>query len=464
MRLNSLAFRLFASSAAWTLIVLPVAGLLLSSVYKTTIERSFNARLDALLTGLVAASAADASGRPQRPDLSGQAFQQPFSGWYWQIKLPDSQVPLHISNSLLDQTLPLPSESGIPPDANNVRKAVVAGPEGQKLRVLEREIAFASIAGNPVYSYAVAGDIAEIDQDVNQFSALLAMALSLLGLGLVAATVFQVRFGLRPLRAVRKGLASIRSGEAQRLEGDLPEEIVPLQEELNALIRANHDVVERARTHVGNLAHALKTPLSVITNEARGKRTPLAGKVVEQADLMRAQITHHLDRARMAASAGAIHSATPVDPVFSALMRALERIYEEKGLTFTSDWPADAVFQGEKHDLEEMVGNLLDNSCKWAKSQVALKVIRLKPEKAGGPRRLAVFVDDDGPGLTRKKREEALKRGQRLDESKPGSGLGLSIVSDLAHVYKGTFKLKESPLGGLRARLELPEAVPPRNA
>ncbi|MEC9367718.1 MAG: ATP-binding protein, partial [Pseudomonadota bacterium] len=423
--------------------------------------RSFNARLDALLTGLVAASAADDTGRPKRPDLSGQAFQQPFSGWYWQIKTAGANEPLHISNSLLDQTLKLPSEGGIAPDEHNVRRGVMPGPEGQRLRILEREIAFASIPGNPVYSYAVAGDASEIEYDVGQFTTLLATALFLLGLGLVAAMAFQVRFGLRPLRAVRKGLAAIRSGEAQRLEGDLPEEIAPLQEELNALIRANHDVVERARTHVGNLAHALKTPLSVITNEARGKRAPLARKVVEQADVMRAQITHHLDRARMAASAGAIHSATPIDPVFSALMRALERIYEEKGLTFTSDWPTDAVFQGEKHDLEEMVGNLLDNACKWANSEVALKIMRLRPARSEGPLRLAVFVDDDGPGLSRKKRESALKRGRRLDESKPGSGLGLSIVSDLAHVYKGTFKLKESPMGGLRARLELPE-VPPK--
>jgi len=274
-----------------------------------------------------------------------------------------------------------------------------------------------------------------------------------LGLGLVVATLFQVRFGLAPLRAIRHDLAAIRSGDAERLEGELPTEIRPLQQELNALIQSNREIVDRARTHVGNLAHALKTPLSVITNEAREKDGPLAGKVIEQAELMRNQITHHLDRARVAARSGAIGDITDVDGVLNGLKRALDRIYEGRALELDVRSDAELKFQGEKQDFEEMVGNLLDNACKWAKSRVWVTATR-----AGGAANFEVLVDDNGPGLTEAERERAVKRGQRLDETKPGSGLGLSIVAELAHLYKGRFELEPSPHGGLRARLELPAA------
>jgi signal transduction histidine kinase len=277
------------------------------------------------------------------------------------------------------------------------------------------------------------------------------LALTVLGLGLVLATYFQVRFGLRPLQAIGRGLSAIRSGDAELLEGDLPSEIVPLQKELNALIASNRAIVERARTHVGNLAHALKTPLSVITNEAAGSRTGFATKVSDQAELMRDQITHHLNRASMAARSGVIGGQTEVEPVVKSLVRALTRIYEDRELALSLDCPKDVVFHGEKHDLEEMVGNLLDNACKWAKSDVSLMV-----SLAEG--RLVLNVDDDGPGLPKKERHSATKRGRRLDETKPGSGLGLSIISELAHLYQGKLTLERSDKGGLRARLELPGA------
>jgi signal transduction histidine kinase len=286
-----------------------------------------------------------------------------------------------------------------------------------------------------------------------EFTTMLIAALALLGVGLVVATLFQVRFGLAPLRAIRHDLSAIRSGEAEKLEGGLPDEITPLQQELNALIQSNREIVERARTHVGNLAHALKTPLSVITNEARGKRRPLAAKVIEQAEIMRIQITHHLDRARVAARAGAIGDTTNVETVLKALKRTLDRIHDERGIELSLSCSNGLKFLGEKQDFEEMVGNLLDNACKWARSRV-----RLSAERAEGAPSFTVLVDDDGPGLNRAERAKAVKRGQRLDESKPGSGLGLSIVADLAHLYKGRFDLEPSPDGGLRARLELPAA------
>jgi signal transduction histidine kinase len=454
MRLNSLAFRLFASAAAWTLVIVPTAAILLISLYRHAVERNFDARLNVYLTNLIASSTAEGATTPKQPaNLGEPAFTIPFSGWYWQIKPLDRAArPLFVSDSLLDQQLKLPSASDVAADANLTRHAYAPGPEGQRLRIVEREIRRAS-RNSMRYSYAIAGDASEIDGDITEFTTMLIAALALLSMGLVVATLFQVRFGLAPLRAVRHDLAAIRSGEAEKLEGQLPDEIRPLQQELNALIQSNRDVVERARTHVGNLAHALKTPLSVIANEARGKNEPFAAKVIEQAEIMRTQITHHLDRARVAARSGAIGDITDVGAVLAALKRALERIFGNRGLTLEMSAGPGLKFQGEKQDFEEMVGNLLDNACKWAKSQV-----RLEAAQAEGSRHFTVLVDDDGPGLTEAEREKAVKRGQRLDESKPGSGLGLSIVADLAHLYKGRLGLEPSPQGGLRARLELPAA------
>ena len=453
MRPNSLAFRLFASAAAWTLVVLPVTAFLLLSLYRQAVERNFDARLNVYLTSLVASTTAEGAKTPTAPaNLGEPAFTIPFSGWYWQIKTLDAEQPLFISDSLLDQQLKLPSQEGVTPDQTLTRRAYAPGPQDQRLRVVEREIRPAGAQSTP-YSYAIAGDAAEIERDLAEFRMMLIAALGVLGLGLVVATLFQVRFGLAPLRAIRHDLAAIRSGDAERLEGELPTEIRPLQQELNALIQSNREIVDRARTHVGNLAHALKTPLSVITNEAREKDGPLAGKVIEQAELMRNQITHHLDRARVAARSGAIGDITDVDGVLKGLKRALDRIYEGRALELDVRSDAGLKFQGEKQDFEEMVGNLLDNACKWAKSRVWVTATR-----AGGASNFEVLVDDNGAGLTEAERERAVKRGQRLDETKPGSGLGLSIVAELAHLYKGRFELEPSPQGGLRARLELPAA------
>ena len=454
MRFNSLAFRLFASAAAWTLVVLPVTAILLVSLYREAVERNFDARLNVYLASLVASTTEGSGAKPKEPaNLGEPIFTIPLSGWYWQIKPLDGAArPVFVSDSLLDQQLKLPSQNAVPPDTSLTRRAYADGPEQQRLRVVEREIRPAGPNSTP-YSYAVAGDAAEIDRDLAGFTTMLIAALAVLGLGLLVATFFQVRFGLQPLRAVRQDLAQIRSGEAEKLEGELPVEIRPLQQELNALIQSNREIVDRARTHVGNLAHALKTPLSVISNEARTHQGPLSDKVVEQAEIMRTQIAHHLDRARVAARSSVIGDITEVAGVLQALKRTLDRIYEERGLDLEVSCGDELRFQGEKQDFEEMIGNLLDNACKWARSRVKAEARRLD-----GAASFMVVVDDDGPGLTGDERAKIGKRGQRLDESKPGSGLGLSIVADLAHLYKGRLELEPSPEGGLRARLELPAA------
>jgi signal transduction histidine kinase len=454
MRPNSLAFRLFASAAAWTLVVLPLTAILLVSLNRQALERGFDARLNVYLTSLVASSTQGGAGAPREPASFGQPiFGIPFSGWYWQIMpLEGATRPDFVSDSLLDQQLKLPSKSGIEADASMTRRGYIVGPDDQRLRIVEREIRPAGLGSAP-YSYAVAGDTAEIDRDLADFTTMLIAALAIAGLGLVAATFFQVRFGLSPLRAIRQALADIRSGNAEKLEGDLPLEIEPLQQELNALIQSNREIVDRARTHVGNLAHALKTPLSVIGNEARANEGALASKVLEQAEIMRTQITRHLDRARVAARSSVIGEVTDVGAALEALKRTVEHIYEERGLEIEIAAMPGLKFQGEKQDFEEMVGNLLDNACKWARSKV-----KASAERDEDAPLFTLLVDDDGPGLTDAERAKVVKRGQRFDETKPGSGLGLSIVADLAHLYKGRLALERSPEGGLRARLELPAA------
>jgi signal transduction histidine kinase len=463
MRLNSLAFRLFAASAIWTMLVLPLAGYLLQSNYRQEVERVFDLRLDTAWWALVQLSVSPGAKAPIEPTAT--AFGDPsynvrYSGWYWQIAPEDASAAgskTMASASLQGEQIAFPVASAAVSAGNPYMTADGAGPQGERIRMFSKVITFGDGPAAKRYRYIVTGNLSETDVTLRRFSSTLTLALSLLGIGLVFATLFQVRYGLRPLSAIERGLGDIRSGKAMRLEGDLPEEILPLQRELNALITSNHEVVERARTHVGNLAHALKTPLSVLTNEARGDKSPLARKVSEQVGIMRDQVQHHLDRARMVARTGTLGSVTEVKPVVDSLVRVLTKIHADKGIQLTGSCDDKLNFQGEKQDLEEMLGNLSDNACKWAKSKVELKATRIAG-KRGTPDVLLLQVDDDGPGLTDAERIQARQRGKRLDETKPGSGLGLSIVTELTGLYKGKFELERSPLGGLQARLLLPVA------
>ena len=456
MKLNSLAFRLFATAAAWTLVVLPMAGLLIYTLYRTDIVSSHDRRLKLLLTVIRADSVDHGGDEPGLPKDAGETlFTVSQSGWYWQIKPLDNKPGRRLtSDSLGEESYPLPSEIGILPGDNEERWSIVPGPTNQVLRVVEVMHFFGEGAEAKRYSISVAGTLAEVDRSLNSFSTRLVQALALAGVGLLFVTLFQVQFGLHPLRQVEKALAAIRAGEATRLEGELPAEIAPLQAELNALLKSNQDVVERARTQVGNLAHALKTPLAVLLNEARDDTSPLAEKVNEQTQLMRDQITHYLNRARMAANVGIIGHTTEVRSVGDSLSRTLQKIYRDRGLELEIDCPPDLLFRGERQDLEEMLGNLMDNACKWAHLRVRLVARPLLNGAAG--KTLEIQVEDDGPGLSSEQLDQPVQRGRRLDETKPGSGLGQSIVAELAQANQGSFERERSDLGGLKTRLILP--------
>ena len=453
MRANSLAVRLFVSATAWAVIILVTTGVVLSSLYRQTVERAFDRRLGVYLRTIVADIAAPEEPGGKFPQSLGEPlFELPLSGWYWQVtRLDPGKHDVRSSRSLWDGGLPHLEDRGVPANPDGSREGYVPGPEDQRLRLVERNI---DLGDEGHYLVAVAGDAAEITEETRGFDQALVITFSILAMVLLITTMFQVRFGLAPLKRITGSLAAIRAGTAERLAEDFPDEIAPLARETNALIEANKEIVERARTHVGNLAHALKTPISVMVNEAatRGGDS-FAEKVREQANIMRDQVARHLERARLAARLTVVSSITDVAPVVTALARTMEKIHHDRGIAIEVDADADARFRGERPDLEEMIGNLVDNACKWATSRVAVEVVS---EKSGQVLRIA--VDDDGRGLSRSEREQVSHRGQRLDETKPGSGLGLSIVVELAHLYGGKLELGAAPIGGLRAELTLPAA------
>ncbi|WP_454618094.1 ATP-binding protein [Bradyrhizobium cenepequi] len=455
MRGSSLATRLFLSATAWLVVILAITGFILSSVYRDATERAFDRRLNLYLRTLIAEVATPDEPADHQFQLGEPLFELPLSGWYWQILRTDVEKgETRASRSLWDKKLPKLEDQGFELTAAGIRIGYVDGPEGQTLRMVERPV---DLGSDGKFLVGVAGDASEIFDETRSFDYYLGGTFTALGIVLLLTTVFQVRFGLAPLKRISEAIADIRSGRAERLEGRFPVEIAPLARETNALIDANREIVERARTHVGNLAHAVKTPLSVIFNEASTHAAdPFAAKVLEQAEVMRDQVAHHLERARIAARVTIVATVTEVAPVIEALRRTMEKIHRDRGITIELKADPSAKFRGERQDLEEMAGNLVDNACKWAASLVFIEVLAEPPAEPGAGPRLRILVDDDGRGLSAAERAQVSRRGQRLDESKPGSGLGLSIVTDLAGLYGGSLSLRNAPIGGLRAELELP--------
>jgi len=454
LRSQSIASRLFISATFWSVAILLVAGIVLSAINRRASEQTFDERLGVYLRAIVADVATLGDDPTQTPgELSEPQFELPLSGWYWQItRLDGSNPDIKTSRSLFAARLPKLSDQGIPADVGGSRSGYATGPDGRPLRIVERVI---DVGDDGRYLVQVAATTEEFEGSIFRFNLALAITFALLALALVGTTALQVRYGLRPLRLLQDGMGAIRRGEGERIEGSFPEDIAPLASELNLLIASNREVVERARTHVGNLAHALKTPLSVIFNEAGAEDSPLAEKVREQAEIMRDQVSYYLERARAAARSGAIGSSAEVRPVIDRLVRTFAKIYKEREIEVATTGLDGPRFRGEQQDLEEMIGNLIDNAAKWSNAKV-LVTIEGRPPADGSRAFVVVSVDDDGRGLPAASRAYVIARGKRLDESKPGSGLGLSIVADLASIYGGALALDESPLGGLRARLSLP--------
>lgn len=454
-RRSSLAGRLIAAAAIWTLLGFLVGGFVLSDVFRSSVQSDFDARLKFDLDGMIAAAEPNAQGEVSlRGRFADPRFERAYSGWYWQITPTDAKdtADAQISRSLFDHMIKVTdSQSG----TGGLVWGHGEGPESQTVRFVSQKIEF-PITASPqpndsrAYTFLVAGAVSEVQAEVDRFNGTLIWSFALLGAGLIGGIFVQVLIGLQPLRKVSEALAKIREGKARRLEGAFPAEIEPLAVELNSLIEHSAEVVARARTHVSNLAHFLKTPLTVLSNEASAQPGPFADAVQKQVESMRRQVDHYLARARAAGAVDALGNRTPVKPVLDDLARVLSRIHQDRGLKIDIECPPQLMFRGERQDLEEMAGNLMDNACKWTKTRVLVSALRLSGTS------FELKVGDDGPGLDPYERTLVGERGERLDEDVPGTGLGLAIVRDIAKLYGGSLTLDASPLGGLETRLTLP--------
>ena len=457
MRSNSLWFRLLASSAVISAVLLLSAAFLLNAIFVHALEQNFDQRLRSALDGLLANIDLATNGKPVlQNQLADSRFSLPLSGWYWQVRDTNTDETYLASPSLLEQLIPT-TDNHISTDGAGLFAYSAQDAKGTNLRVIHQNI---SLFGKPQkYDIRVAGNFSELSGEITSFQHTLFGLLAGLGLTLLGALVLQVRFALRPLVAMRRQMNDIRAGKIDHLDGNYPTEIQPLATELNLLVEANREIVNRARMQVGNLAHALKTPLSVITNEIGENASSLAKKMREQLAVMRDQINLYLERARREARSQTAGSSTEIAPVIEALARTVQRIRRNRKLDFQISVPAGLLFRGEKQDLEEMLGNLLDNAGKWAKGKCRVTATPLAHENTDARAWLEIVVEDDGPGIAPHLRAQALKRGQRLDETKSGSGLGMSIIIETATMYAGGMALGSSDLGGLKAVLKLPMAV-----
>jgi len=448
---RSLAFRVVAFSTVWAVVALVVISTVIVTLYRQSAERGFESLLSAHLFNLIGSVGISEDGHlTGSPNLGDLRFSQPGSGWYWAVEPVGEGVVGALRSSSMTRPVRSPTVTEVPFDASFQRVYATDGLRGEQLEVIESE--FVLDAQNRAARFRVMGNLTELEAEISAFEWRLYSFLAAFGLGMVAINAIVILFGLRPLRRVREALARVREGTAQRLGGHFPAEIEPLANETNALIENNRRIVERSRTQVGNLAHSLKTPLAVMLNEARALGGEKGRLLEGQAMAMQQQLEHYLQRARVAAQRGSVVYRTPVRPVLERMVRVMSKI---GNLAVTLD-PAseDVLFAGEREDLEEMVGNLMENAIKWGRSTVRVSARALSG--AEDQPALEIVIEDDGPGIPPEKAREALKRGRRLDESKPGTGLGLAIVADLVGEYGGTIALDQADGGGLRVVLTLP--------
>ena len=458
MSSRSLVSSLVRGAAIWAVPSLIIIAITLTLVYRNTIYRGFDDPIESAVTSLIASADINEIGalRLNRVPLDPR-YQRALSGRYWLIGHDDGAGNIDIiiaSRSYTEETikLPLSAIAELSTKAGEPIRTVTNGPdENESLRIVARQVTLPDMS-QPVIVLAGADRRAAINS-IRRFGLIASSLLLILTVGLIVAVYTQVRVGLRPLFALRDKVADVREGRNAQVDGIYPPEIAPLAKELNNLISHNKTIVERARTHVGNLAHALKTPIAVLQNEAKmGRKTP-SDIVTRQTSEMAAQVDHHLRRARAAARGQEIGVVTDIDEVLDGMVRTLPRIHRDKAFKILRKGNTGLRFRGAKRDFEEMTGNLMDNAAKWTRNKVTVTT-ELAPDDS----QMIITVEDNGPGLAPESYAEALKRGARLDEATPGSGLGLAIVHELAEAYKGSLVMGKSKLGGLQVTLTLPRA------
>ena len=451
---RSLTRRLIWLAAMWIVLALIATGWTLTSQYQESALRRLGNMLGETIDEVVLASNATPSGI-EIAEIKDAQTLRPLSGKYWAVAEPDGNGGLRMiarSSSLAGEALAVPAElpDRLQTGFGQMITYNASGPINRPLRIAATMLRLPGRDEPVVFMAGI--DRTNIDDDTRSFATFTWTALLILGVGLVIAVFLQVQIGLRPLFSLRNEIADVRKGKAARIARSYPMEIQPLAEQVNRLLDNNQETVERQRTHVGNLAHALKTPLSVMLAEAGSQKGVLPDMVRKQTEVMKAQVDHHLRRARAAARAQLLGERTPIAEVLDELAVMLERVFESRSVEI--DWraPDELGFRGERQDLQEILGNLMENACKWAKRRVRISA---GPTGLG---QMVVVVEDDGPGLPEEQREAALERGARMDETTPGSGLGLSIVVELTRAYGGKITLADSDMGGLKVLLELPAA------
>lgn len=440
---GSLSRRMIIIAAGWITLLLIAGGLALDRVLVNAVSDNFDDQMEYVLTAMLASAEIGPDGevRLNRP-LGDQRFLEPNSGLYWQISGKD-KMPFP-SRSLWDRTLRV--DFGHTDTKPHFRSSDEFS--GEPLRIVERAIVLPD--SETRWIFMVAQSRESLDAQINELRTVLATAFAVLAFGLIIMAALQTFYGLWPLRDVRREIAAMRSGKQHRIQDALPDEVMPMVNELNALLDHNEKQAEEARRHAGNLAHALKTPLTVIMNSATAQAPDLSETVIREATTMRRQVDHHLARARAVGRRGHSHSRAEVWQSLESVERAVGRLYRHVRLDMAGR--KDLAVRVERQDLDEMIGNLVENAAKYGGGSVFVTV-----EDADDM--VAIVIEDDGRGIPEKDRARIFDRGVRLDSGKPGTGLGMAIVRDVAEIYNGTIELDESEdMGGLLVRLKLPKA------
>ncbi len=438
---GSLARRMIAIAALWISVLLIGGGFALDRVLTGAITRNFDSGLEYVLIAMIRSSEIGPDGEVRLVEpLGDQRFLEPYSGLYWQISGGDQEP--YRSRSLWERSLKAPT----PHIDDQIHTYDSNQFADEELRVLERNVI---LPGSRVsWRFQIAQSRAALDVQVGAVRAVLIPSLALLGLGLIILAALQTFYGLWPLRHIRRAIAAMRGGQNRRVDAPLPREVQPMVDELNALLAHNEKQAEEARLHAGNLAHALKTPLTVLLNSATSQTSELADTVRREAATMQRQVEHHLARARAVGRRGAAQARANVRDSVDSVGRAVGLLYPDTRLDAAGD--KQLVARVERQDLDELVGNLLENAAKYGGGSVFVTIQR-------DGTMAEILVEDDGAGISPADRERIFDRGVRLDSGKPGTGLGLAIVRDVAEIYGGSIALEESEdLGGLLVRLRLP--------
>lgn len=448
--INSLALRLFLSASVWILLTLISGGLLLSDIFRESTEKAFEDKLNLFMETLIGSSKIDSTESITVVNSLGDPrFFQPYSGWYWQIN-KGSQTLVR-SRSMWDQVLTLDKRliGGRAQfvNSNFQEKKNKKTVTSQKLKIIQREISFPGF-DDPL-TFMVSGDTEEFEKNIMQFNNILVSSLAILGFGLLLSVYLQVKYGLLPLKKIKNSLFKIRNGDAKKLEDNYPTEVSPLASEINILLEHNEKIVQRAKTHVGNLAHALKTPLTIISNHINATNDQ---SLKPQVELINKNIDRYLNKARSSATGNIVKSKIDVDIVTKKIIKIFRKIYPNLQINLISI-DKNLLIPGNSDDLDEILGNLLENACKWTNKVVEMKVLKFSD------RYIKFTISDDGPGLPKHRRAEVFARGFRLDEQIPGTGLGLNIVKDTVEQYSGKVWLSESIFNGLEVNVTLPISI-----